>query len=92
MILIAKEMGQMMIRNNDELKLFEETLENCNTSVLVLTPEGDQYDLKNPAEHSLGIASLLRKDEYDEPELFATSREDEMELIRYLCSVDRKSA
>ena len=92
MILIAKEMGQMMIRNNDELKLFEETLDRCNASVLVVTPEGKQYDLKNPVERYLGIASMLSKDEYDEPELFATSREDEMKLIRYLGSVDQKSA
>ena len=38
----------MKICNKDELRLFEDTLEQCKDSVLVLTPEGDQYDLKNP--------------------------------------------
>ena len=40
----------MKIRNNDELKLFEETLDRCEASVLVVTAQGEQYDLKDPAQ------------------------------------------
>lgn len=71
----------MKICNKDELRLFEETLEQCKSSVLVLTPEGDQFDLKNPMERYLGIASLLGN---EDPELYASSCEDEMKLFRYL--------
>ena len=50
---------KMKICNKDELRLFEDTIEQCKSSVLVLTPEGDQFDLKNPMERYLGIASLI---------------------------------
>ena len=71
----------MKICNKDELRLFEEALEQCKSSVLVLTPDGDQFDLKNPMERYPGIASLLGN---EDPELFASSHEDEMKLFRYL--------
>ena len=71
----------MKICNKEELRLFEDTLEQCRRPVLVLTPEGDQYDLKNPMEKYPGIASLLSD---EDPELFASSSEDEMKLFRFL--------
>ena len=55
----------MKIRNNDELKLFEETLDRCSASVLVVTQQGDQYDLADPAQRYLGIAEMLSKDGYE---------------------------
>ena len=91
-ILIEKEWIQMKIRNNDELKLFEETLDRCSDSVLVVTPQGDQYDLTDPAQRILGIAEMLSKDGYEEPELFASSYADEMKLFAYLNTVEKKSA
>ena len=71
----------MKICNNDELKLFEDTLEQCEHSVLVLTPEGEQFDLKDPMEKYLGIASLIGN---EDPEVFASSCKDEMKLFNYL--------
>lgn len=82
----------MKIRNNDELKLFEETLDRCDTSVLVLTAQGDQYDLKDPMQRYLGIAQMIGEKEDDEPEVFTSSSEDEMKLFGYLYSVDQKTA
>ena len=82
----------MMIRNNDELKLFEETLDRCSASVLVVTSQGDQYDLADPAQRILGIAEMLSKDGYEEPELYASSYADEMKLFDYLKAVEKKSA
>ena len=70
----------MKICNKDELRLFEDTIEQCKSSVLVLTPKGDQFDLKNPMERYLGIASLIGN---EDPELYASSYEDEMRLFRY---------
>jgi len=74
----------MMIRNNDELKRFEETLDRCENSVMVVTYSGEQYDLKDPAQRYLGIAEMLEKDGWDEPELFATSYADEERLFGFL--------
>jgi len=71
----------MKICNNDELKLFEDTLEQCKHSVLVLTPEGEQYDLKDPMEKYLGIASLIGN---EDPEIYASDSNDEMKLFNYL--------
>ena len=81
----------MKIRNNDELKLFEETLDHCHASVLVVTPDGDQYDLKEPAGRFLGIAEMLRENDWDEPELFTTAREDEMLFFRMLQDLEKMS-
>ena len=71
----------MKICNNDELKLFEDTLDQCEHSVLVLTPEGNQYDLKDPMEKYPGIASLIGD---EDPEVFASDSADEMKLFNYL--------
>ena len=92
MILIAKELVGMKIRNNDELKLFEETLDRCSASVLVVTPQGDQYDLMDPMQRCLGIAEMIREDGIEEPELFASSPEDEMQLFSFLDAVEKKIA
>ena len=78
----------MKIRNNDELKLFEETLDRCDASVLVVTAQGDQYDLKDPAQRYLGIAEMIREEGINEPELFASSYKDEMKFFEYFRTVD----
>ena len=82
----------MMIRNNEELKLFEETLDRCDASVLVVTAQGEQYDLKDPAQRYLGIAEMLSKDGLEEPELFASSCRDENALFGFFESVQRSVA
>lgn len=91
-ILVEKELIQMKIRNNDELKLFEETLDRCSDPVLVVTQQGNQYDLTDPAQRILGIAEMLTKDGYKEPELFASSCADEMRFFDYLNAVEKQSA
>ena len=82
----------MKIRNNDELKLFEETLDRCSASVMVVTRQGDQYDMSDPAQRILGIAEMLRDNGSEEPELFASSCTDEMKFFDYLNTVEKKSA
>ena len=82
----------MKIRNNDELKLFEETLDRCDASVLVVTAQGEQYDLKDPAQRYLGISELLRGEGITEPELFASSCKDEMQFFGYLTAVEKTAA
>ena len=82
----------MKIRNNDELKLFEETLDRCRSSVLVVTHDGKQYDLKESDGRFLGIAEMLRENEWNEPELFTTSCEDEMQFFGMLQNYEKESA
>ena len=91
-ILIEKEWIQMKIRNNDELKLFEETLDRCDASVLVVTAQGDQYDLKDPTQRYLGITAMLSGEGINEPELFASSYKDEMKFFDYLTRVEAMAA
>ena len=82
----------MKIRNNDELKLFEETLDRCSDPVMVVTRQGDQYDMADPAQRVLGIAEMLTKEGYEEPELFTSSCKDEMKFFDYFTAVEKMSA
>ena len=82
----------MKIRNQTELKLFEETLDNCTSSVLLVTQQGEQYDLSDPAQRYLGIAEMLRENEPGEPEVFTSSCADEMQFFRLLDTLEKKSA
>ena len=82
----------MKIRNNDELKLFEETIDRCGASVLVVTADGEQYDLKDPVQRVLGLAELLRGEGFGEAELFTSSCGDEMKLFKYLDTVEKMIA
>ena len=91
-ILIAKELIHMKIRNNEELKLFVETLDRCSDPVLVVTRRGTQYDLSDLAQRYLGIAEMIREEGMNEPELFASSYKDEMQLFGYLKAVEKKPA
>ena len=77
----------MKIRNNEELKQFEEKSERWDAPVLVVTAQGEQYDLKDPAQRYLGIAEMIRGEGINEPELFASSYKDEMKLFSYLNAV-----
>ena len=82
----------MKIRNNDELKLFEETLDRCDASVLVVTAQGDQYDLKDPAQRYLGISELLTKDGFNEPEVFTSTYHDDVQFFEYFNAVEKIAA
>ncbi len=79
----------MKIRNNDELKLFEETLDRCDASVLVVTAQGDQYDLKDPTQRYLGISELLTKDGFNEPEVFTSTYHDDVQFFEYFNAVEK---
>ena len=82
----------MKIRNNDELKLFEETLDRCNASVLVVTAEGEQYDMKDPVQRYLGISEMLRRDGTGEPEVFTFSCHDDMHFFEFFNTIEKLAA
>jgi hypothetical protein len=74
----------MTIRNKEEKKMFENAIDRCRRTVWLITPEGEQFDLKTPAGRSQGIAKMLNAKEYDEPELFTSCFEDEMIIFEFL--------
>jgi hypothetical protein len=73
----------MTIRNDDEMRMFENAIDRCRKPVWLVTAEGRQYNLKVPAEHSQGITRMLNAKDYEEPELFTSCIEDEMILFEF---------
>ena len=74
----------MVIRNENELALFEEILNQCQSTVWLISTCGKQYDLKKPLERCLGIAEILKSQGNNEPEVFTTSYGDEMHLFEFI--------
>ncbi len=73
----------MTIRNDDEMKMLENTIDRCRRTVWLITADGKQYNLKVPAEQSQGIARMMNAKDFEEPELFASCIEDEMILFEF---------
>ena len=84
----------MKIRNNEELRMFERTIVECRSAVWLVTPDGKQYNLKNPMERYQGIGKLIHGNDMEEPEIFASCHEDEMKLFGFIaaCSKHRVEA
>ena len=75
----------MTIRNEEELRTFEKMLNRCKRTVLLVTPEGEQFDLTTPMGRIRGINAMLKmRNDCREPELFASCIEDEMFFFEYL--------
>lgn len=74
----------MKIRNEAERAMFEKTIDRCHMPIWLVTPHGDNYDLKKPTERSVGIAEMVNATDYDEPEIFASCYEDEMIMFEYI--------
>lgn len=75
----------MTIRNEEELKMFENILNRCKSTVLLVTMEGEKFDLTTPMGRIQGINAMLGiKHDYEEPELFISLFEDTMLLFEYL--------
>ena len=72
----------MMIRTKQDIHAFEKAIDRCNNSVWLVSPEGEQYDLKSDMERYLGIARLIQ-DQKNEMELFAATYADEMIMMDF---------
>ena len=71
----------MTIRNEEELRMFEDMIKRCKRTVLLVTPEGEPTFVGRIQ----GINAMLRmKDDCQEPELFTSCFEDEMIILEYL--------
>ena len=75
----------MIIRNETELNLFKKAIDRCRSAVLLLTPEGKQYDLTKPVDCIKGIAELMnRRRDHLEPEVLTNCIEDEMNIFDFI--------
>ena len=75
----------MIINNKKELSLFEKAVEKCHRALLVLTPEGRQYDLKRPGDYIKGITELMEKrDDRQESEIYTSCLEDQMTIFNFI--------
>ena len=74
----------MWIKDKADIKRFKELIDKCSSSVWLVDYSGQEYDLKDPFGYYLGLSCLLKAEGYDEPEIFAQSREDQVLLFNYL--------
>lgn len=81
----------MKIRNNEELLMFERTIDACRAPVWLVTSDGQQYNLKNPMQRYQGIGKLIRDYDMDVPEIYASSYEDEMRLFGFIADCMHRS-
>ena len=75
----------MIVRTDRDVAAFRKALENCVRSVWLVAPDGEQINLKTVSGQREGI-SRLKKDKYEELELFTSCYEDEMEIFGFISS------
>ena len=74
----------MKIQSNEELQMFERVIDTCRSAVLLVTPDGMQYNLKTPMERYQGIGKLIHGRDMVEPEIYTSCFEDEMNLFGFI--------
>ena len=72
----------MKIRNQQDVEALRAALNRCRRSVWLVTPSGEQVDLKSDRELHRGI-DLLSESDADSMELFASNYADEMVMMDY---------
>ena len=72
----------MRINDNETLQAFENAIDNCKSDVYLITPAGQQFNLKKPLERYEGIGRLL-KDKWEQMELFTSERQDEGVMFNF---------
>ena len=72
----------MRIKDNKTLQAFEKAVDECREAVFLVTPGGQQFNLKNPMEKYEGIGRLL-EDEDEQMELFTNDGKDEAILFGF---------
>ncbi len=78
----------MTVRNNDELKLFLDTIEQCE-EVILITPDRMEYNLKDLRERIIGLGKVIDSEETPELEVYSQNSEDVARLFRYMASIEK---
>ena len=74
----------MKIRNEEDLRKFEKIIDQCAKPVWIVTPSGEQFNLKNPLEREHGLSHMICKKDYEEPEVYTSCTEDEMLMFGFI--------
>ena len=77
----------MTIRNNDELKLFLDTIDQCK-EVILITPDRKEYNLNDLRERFIGLGKVIDSEDVPELEVYSQSREDVAKLFQYMERID----
>lgn len=77
----------MTVRNNNELKLFLDTVDQCEDVILV-TPDRMEYNLKDLRERFIGLGKVMSSEENPELEVYSQNREDVAKLLHYIESIE----
>ena len=66
----------MKIRTRKDLSAFQAAVNECSSSVWLMSAKGEQYDMKKDAEWIRGLARMLA-DDRDELEIYTSNYHDE---------------
>ena len=78
----------MTVRNDEELKLFLDTVDQCEDVILV-TPDGMEYDLKDLRERFIGLGKVIDSEEEPELEVYCHNREDVAKMLQYMENISK---
>lgn len=66
----------MKIRTKNDLSAFQAAVDECKSSVWLMSAKGEQYDMKKDSECMRGLARILA-DDRDELEIYTSNFHDE---------------
>lgn len=72
----------MKTRTEKDVREFNEAIDKCSRPVWLVTPEGEQFNLKSTSEYYKGMAKWVT-DICGEIEIFTCSLEDELIMENY---------
>ncbi len=72
----------MRTRTQNEVKTFKEAIDKCRMPVLLVSPDGTQYNMKAEADYAAGIEKWIA-DRNDEMEIFTCALEDEAVMMNF---------
>ena len=73
----------MKYRTQNEVKKFEEALNECTRTVWLRSVSGKYYNLKSAKEHDAAMAEWVR-DTDNETEIYTNSYEDEAVMMKFI--------
>lgn len=74
----------MKLRSDSDIQAFLDVVKECEGRVFLISPEGDQYNLKSTLTTIYLAMGQLLAEQGDKLELFAENKADEQLLLAYL--------
>ena len=73
----------MKIRTDEDIRAFQKALDRCERPVWLVSPHGEQFNLKTARGQIEGISCLL-KDKWEQSEIFTSSFRDEAVMFEFV--------